>query len=80
MDFEPITRALIEDRCESRAIDLVTDDMLEIGVVGDASKIIERLEPLVADGAAHLSFGPPLGPDLDEALDILGEVVRHFRK
>ena len=79
-DFAPITRALIEDRCESRAIDLVTDDMLKIGVVGDTGKIIERLEPLVADGAAHLSFGPPLGPDLDEALDILGEVVRHFRK
>ena len=79
-DFEPITRALIEDRCESRAIDLVSDDMLKIGVVGDASKIIERLEPLVADGATHLSFGPPLGPDFDEALDILGEVVRHFRK
>ena len=79
-DFAPITRALTEDRSESRAIDLVSDDMLKIGVVGDVSEIIERLEPLVADGATHLSFGPPLGPDFDEALEILGEVACHFRK
>ena len=79
-DFEPITRALIAERDESKAIDLVTDDMLRIGVVGGASEIIERLEPLAADGATHLSFGPPLGPDLREAVRILGEVARHFKR
>lgn len=78
-DFAPITKALVADRDEARAIELVTDDMLKIGVVGDASEIIGRLEPLVADGARHLSFGPPLGPDLGDALGILGEVVRHFK-
>ncbi len=79
-DFEPISRAITEDKNEERAIDLVTDDMLRIGVVGDASQIIERLEPLVADGARHLSFGPPLGPDFGEALNILGQVVQHFMR
>ena len=79
-DFAPITRALIAERDEAKAIDLVTDDMLRIGVVGGASAIIERLEPLAADGAAHLSFGPPLGPDLREAVRILGEVARHFKR
>ena len=79
-DFEPIGRALTEDKNEERAIDLVTDDMLRIGVVGNASQIIERLEPLVADGATHLSFGPPLGPDFGEALNILGQVVQHFNR
>ena len=79
-DFNPIRRALVEEKSEARAIDLVTDDMLKIGVVGDASSIIERLEPLVADGATHLSFGPPLGPDLFESLQILGQVVQHFRR
>ena len=78
-DFAPITKALVGDRDEARAIDMVTDDMLRIGVVGDASQIIERLEPLVAEGATHLSFGPPLGPDFGDALGILGEVVRHFK-
>ena len=78
-DFEPVSRALAEDKDEASAIDLVTDDMLRIGVVGDASQIIGRLEPLVADGATHLSFGPPLGPDFGEALRILGEIVQHFK-
>lgn len=79
-DFAPITRALIAERDEAKAIDLVTDGMLRIGVVGGASAIIERLEPLAVDGAAHLSFGPPLGPDLREAVRILGEVARHFKR
>ena len=79
-DFEPVSRALVEDKDEARAIDLVTDDMLRIGVVGDAAQIIERLEPLAAGGATHLSFGPPLGPDFGEALRILGEVAHHFKR
>ena len=79
-DFEPVSRALVEERDEDLAVSLVTDDMLKIGVVGDAGRIIERLEPLVGDGANHLSFGPPLGPDLGEALLILGRVAQHFRR
>ena len=79
-DFEPVSRALVEERDEARAIDLVTDDMLRIGVVGEASEIIERLEPLVAAGATHLSFGPPLGPDFGEAINILGSVAQHFNR
>lgn len=79
-DFEPVTRALIVRRDEAAAIDLVTDEMLRIGVMGNAAEIIERLEPLVADGATHLSFGPPLGPDLREVLTILSEVIRHFAR
>ncbi len=79
-DFEPVSRALVEERDEARAIDLVTDDMLKIGVVGESSEIIERLEPLVAAGATHLSFGPPLGPDFGEAINILGAVAHHFSR
>ena len=79
-DFEPIEKALIEDRNEALAIRLVSDDMLRIGVVGNAVQIIDRLEPLVGEGATHLSFGPPIGPDFGEALRILGEVVQHFRR
>ena len=52
--------------------------MLRIGVVGDVGDVIERLEPLVAAGARHLSFGPPLGPDPLQAVQLLGQVVRHF--
>ncbi len=54
--------------------------MLRIGVMGGAGEVIERLEPLVAAGAAHLSFGPPLGPDRLAAVQILGKVVAHFKR
>jgi len=38
------------------------------------------LEHLAALGARHLSFGPPLGPDLFEAIDVLGrDVLPRFR-
>jgi len=51
-----------------------------IGVVGRAKDLIARLEPLVAAGARHLSFGPPLGPDPLRAVELLGqEVLPHFR-
>lgn len=77
-DFRPITQALIVEGDEKKALALVTDAMLKVGIVGGSAEIISRLEPLVANGMDHLSFGPPLGPDMEEALDILGEVLDHF--
>ena len=51
-----------------------------MGVVGEGRDVIARLEPLVAAGAAHLSFGPPLGPDPLDAVRLLGrDVLTHFR-
>ncbi len=79
-DFAPIERAMMVERDEEKAISLVDDRMLRIGVVGGARDVIERLEPLVAAGVQHLSFGPPLGPDPLEAIRLLGEVVRYFRE
>lgn len=79
-DFDGIERAMMVERDEAKAIALVDERMLRIGVVGGAGEVIERLEPLVAAGAQHLSFGPPLGPDRLEAVRILGRVVAHFRR
>lgn len=78
-DFSAIRTAMVTDRNEAHAIDLVDDRMLQIGVVGTDRDVIARLEPLVADGAAHLSFGPPLGPNPLEAIHLLGKVIAHFR-
>jgi 5,10-methylenetetrahydromethanopterin reductase len=62
-----------------KASSLVDERMLRIGVVGGPKEVIERLEPLVAAGARHLSFGPPLGPDPLEAVELLGrEVLPYF--
>jgi 5,10-methylenetetrahydromethanopterin reductase len=79
-DFEPITNALMSERDEEKAIALVDERMLKIGVVGSAEDVIARLEPLAAAGAQHLSFGPPLGPDPRYAIELLGKrVLPHFR-
>jgi 5,10-methylenetetrahydromethanopterin reductase len=79
-DFAPIERALMTERDEPKALALVDERMLAIGVVGAARDVIARLEPLARAGAQHLSFGPPLGPNPLEALRLLGrEVLPYFR-
>lgn len=79
-DFRPIEQAIMVEHDAERAAAMVTPEMLRIGVVGTGRDLIARLEPLVAQGARHLSFGPPLGPDPLEAIAILGrEVIPHFR-
>lgn len=77
-DFAGVEHAMVVERDEEKAIRLVDDRMLRIGVVGGPADVIERLEPLVAAGARHLSFGPPLGPDPVQAVRLLGQVVAHF--
>ncbi len=79
-DFEPIRRAWHVDGDVAAARALVTPNMLRIGVAGRARDLIERLESLVAMGAQHISFGPPLGPDILAAIHTLGkQVLPHFR-
>jgi 5,10-methylenetetrahydromethanopterin reductase len=77
-DFAPIEQAMMVERDEEKAIALVDERMLRIGIVGGSYEVIERLEPLAAAGARHLSFGPPLGPDPLAAVQLLRQVVRHF--
>jgi len=74
-DFRPIEHALMVEREEEKAVGLVTDAMLRIGVVGDAGDLVARLRPLVEAGATHISFGPPLGPEPLEAIEMLGSEV-----
>jgi len=79
-EFAPIERAVMVDRDLGRAAGLVTDRMLRIGVAGVPEELVERLDPLVAQGAQHLSFGPPLGPDPRHAVELLGRhVLPRFR-
>lgn len=78
-DFSAIQHALNVERNEAKAAALVDERMMRIGVVGQPSDVISRLEPLAAAGVRHLSFGPPLGPEPLEAVSLLGEVIEHFR-
>jgi 5,10-methylenetetrahydromethanopterin reductase len=79
-EFEPIRRAIMVDRDVDRARAMVTPAMLRIGIVGTTRDLMPRLEGLVALGAEHLSFGPPLGPDPIRAIEMLGrDVLPYFR-
>lgn len=73
-DFEPV-RAALASGGPRRARDLVTDPMLALGIAGDAEEVLARCLGLVRSGARHVSFGPPLGPDLLAAVEILGRRV-----
>lgn len=78
-DFADIERAVMVEHDMDKACALVDERMLKIGVMGRPEDLIARLEPLVEAGVCHLSFGPPLGPDLERAIELLGkEVIPHF--
>ena len=80
-DFAPVEHALLTAGDATKAVGLVDDRMLRVGIVGDPGDVIAQLEPLVAAGARHLSFGPPLGPDPIAAVALLGrEVLPYFRR
>lgn len=75
-----IGAALEQTRDLARAAELVDERFLRIGIVGDGADVAARLAGIVALGARHLSFGPPLGPDPLAAIEILGrEVLPRFR-
>lgn len=49
-------------------------------VTGTAHEVIEQIEAMVDAGVTHIAFGHPLGPDFDEALEIIGkQVIPHFQ-
>ncbi len=80
-DFAPIEQAYMVERDAEKARRLVTPAMLNIGIAGTTQDLIERLERLVALGARHLSFGPPLGSDPLAAIGAIGrDVIPHFRR
>lgn len=80
-DFDAIQHAIMVENDLAKAKSMVTPQMLRIGVAGDAHDLIERLEGLAAMGVQHISFGPPLGPDLFAAVNTIGkQVIPHFRK
>ena len=73
-DFDPITAELRRSGVDAAAR-LVTEPMLALGIAGGAEEVIRRCRGLVAAGARHLSFGPPLGPDPRRAVEVLGDRV-----
>ena len=74
-DFEPIRRAWHIDGDQERARQMVTPQMLRIGIAGTSKHLLQRLDALAALGVRHISFGPPLGPDIMAAIEAIGSRV-----
>lgn len=78
-DFAEISRLLAERRPEDAAAQ-VTDEMLRLAIVGTPADLIERFEALAAEGVTQINIGGPLGPNPDEAIELIGaKVIPHFR-
>jgi 5,10-methylenetetrahydromethanopterin reductase len=73
-DFAPAAAALRRGD-EDAAVAAITPAMLSLGICGDPDTVIARCRALQRQGARHLSFGPPLGPDPVAAIDLLGRRV-----
>jgi 5,10-methylenetetrahydromethanopterin reductase len=58
----------------------MTDEMAQLAIHGTPDDCIDRIEHLIDKGLTHIRFGPPLGPDPEEAIRLLGEkIIPHFR-
>lgn len=73
-DFAPVTVALERGDVDA-AVAHVTPEMLRLGISGTATDVLDRCRWLVDQGARHISFGPPLGPDPIAAVRRLGTGV-----
>ena len=79
-DFSKIDHAYHVESNIEKAKSMVTPDMLKIGIAGTTDVLIERLEKLAEMGVQHMSFGPPLGPDILAAIQAIGrDVIPKFR-
>jgi 5,10-methylenetetrahydromethanopterin reductase len=79
-DFAPIAQAVMVENNPQKAQAMVTPPMLRVGIAGTTRDLIARLESLVAFGVKHISLGPPLGPDIGEAICVIGrDVIPYFR-
>lgn len=78
-DFEPIRQAYHVEGDADKARRMVTPEMLKIGIAGTTDALNERLEHLAGLGVRHISFGPPLGPDILAAIHAIGrDVIPRF--
>jgi 5,10-methylenetetrahydromethanopterin reductase len=75
-EFARTQQLMLEGReVEAIALVLGSRTMLSLGIVGGAHEVLEQCETLMAAGARHLSFGPPMGADTPAALSLLGRHV-----
>lgn len=57
------------------AIELVDDEVLKLGIAGDASSVTDQCLELIGQGARHISFNYPRGADALKTVRLIGESV-----
>jgi 5,10-methylenetetrahydromethanopterin reductase len=72
---DPVSLTGLRDTDPADAVALVPPALMSLGVAGAPDEVVARCRGLVAAGARHVSFGPPLGPDRRGAIRLLGEQV-----
>src|SRR3954453_21466327 len=55
-DFEPIEQAIMTEKNIEKAKSLITPQMLQFGIAGTSTELIESIEKLTALGVQHISF------------------------
>lgn len=75
--YEAFTAGEVE-----RAKALVTDKAIRaFSLTGTPHQVIGQIEAMIAGGADHIAFGPPLGPDPAKSLKLIGEkILPHFQQ
>jgi 5,10-methylenetetrahydromethanopterin reductase len=73
-DFRVISQLVEEGRYDEAAAQ-VTDQMTDLAIRGTPQDVIRRIESIAAMGITQVSLGGPLGPDPDEAIRLMGEIV-----
>jgi len=73
-------RAAAEEGDFEKGASYISDRSIRnCSVSGTPEDLIPQIEAMVEAGVDHVSFGHPLGPDIDRALELLGEeVLPHF--
>ncbi len=63
------------------AFKAVTDDMVEaFSIYGTVNDCIAKIEQLLKTGVTQIVFGSPIGPEKKKAIQLVGEIIKHFRK
>jgi 5,10-methylenetetrahydromethanopterin reductase len=73
-DFKQIRKEIDRGRYDL-ARDLVTDEMLQLGITGSVSECTERIAKTERMGVNQISLGGPWGPDVAEAIKIVGHEI-----
>ena len=73
-DFATIRKEIDRGRYDL-ASEMISDDMLRLGIIGTLAECIERLSNMEKAGVPHVSLGGPFGPSISSSVRIIGSEI-----